>query len=324
MALAGAALVVASPVAAEQPAASPYTALRDADARLAAIAYRLVTANAALCREQQPVTGMVLHAIDQYPAADMAAVRAAFAFPAPVAVELVVPRSPAARAGVDANDGLAAIDGTLLAAPVAGKGITSATRDAAQARLAAGAPTAPVTLSLRRGADLLDRRVAPLAGCRAEFEVMAGNVLGASSDGRVIQVAGRLLEMFGDDDVAVVVAHELAHSVLRHRVRLEAAGVRWGLLAEVGRNARLFRTTETQADVLGAFLMRNAGYDPQIAVRFWREQGGKVDGGMFRSRTHPSSKDRAAAIADALAAMPADAPIPYAPPILMERDRPLE
>ena len=86
----------------------------------------------------------------------------------------------------------------------------------------------------------------------------------------------------------------------------------------------MFRLTEDQADLLGMHLMRNAGYDPQLAVRFWREHGGDVDGGLFRSRTHPSSKARAQAIADEIARIPAGAPIPYVPPILAERDRPLQ
>ena len=315
----------AAPAAADAPlAVSPYTALRDVDARLAAIAFRLATANAPLCRDLQPATGIVLHAIDQYPDGDRTAVRAAFAFPTPVSVELVVPGSPGERAGVTANDGLVTVRGAPVAAPAGGKAITSATRDAALARLADGAPDAAIAVTLARGEARLDRVVRPVPACRAEFEAMAGNVLGASSDGRVVQVAGRLLAMFDDDQVAVVVAHELSHAILRHRARLEAAGVTWGLLSELGRNGRLFRQTETEADILGAFLLRNAGYDPQSAVRFWREQGGKVDGGLFRSRTHPSSKDRAAAIAAALAAMPADAPAFYEPPVLAARDQPLQ
>ena len=298
----------------------PYAALREVDQRLADIAYRLTTANAPLCREQQPVFGLQLHAIDQYPAADRAAVVAAFGFPAPVAVELVVAGGPAARAGITRNDGVSAIDGARLPPPSTDGPPTAATRDAAQARLATGEPTAPVRLALLRGAAPFEADVRPVAGCRVEFEVLATRKLGASSDGRVVQVGAPLFARFGDEQIAVVVAHELAHAVLRHRARLEAAGVKWGLLAQFGRNARLFRTTEEEADVLGAFLLRNAGWDPQAAVRFWREEGSKIDGGMFHSRTHPSSKQRAAIIAQALAAMPADAsrsppsPVAAAPP----------
>ncbi|KQT31975.1 peptidase M48 family protein [Sphingomonas sp. Leaf412] len=318
------ALVAASPATAVSPDTAPYEGLRELDTRLARIAYRLVTANVALCREQQPVLGLTLHAIDQYPAADATAVRQVFGFPAPVAVELVVPGGPAAAAGVRADDGVTAIDGVALPVPAPSGDVTAATRDAAQARLAAVAPGTPVALSLRRGSIAQVASVRPVAGCRAEFEVLATTKLGASSDGRVVQVGAPLFLRFDDEQIAVVVAHELAHTILRHRIRLEAAGVKWGLLAQFGRNARLFRETETEADVLGAFLLRNAGWDAQAAVRFWRTQGAKIDGGMFHSRTHPSAKDRAATIERALAAMPAAAPIPYAPAILAQRDAPLQ
>ena len=296
-----------------------FEALRSEDARLATIAWRLVTANAALCRDQQPGTGLVLHASDQYAAEDAEAARAVFGFPTPVAVEWVVPGSPAARAGVVQNDGVAAIAGTPLTAPSA-KRNTSATRDAALARLAALPVGAPMALTLTDPRGTRRVSIPPTPACRSEFEVVAGPKLGASSDGHVVQVGARLMETYGDDDVAVVVAHELAHTILRHRARLEAAGVKWGLLGEFGRNARLFRDTETEADVLGAFLLRNAGWDPQNAIRFWQGPGKKVDPGMFRSRTHPSPKERARIIAEALAATAAGAPVPYLPPILTQRD----
>ncbi|WP_375271984.1 M48 family metalloprotease [Sphingomonas sp.] len=300
-----------------------FEALRAQDARLATIAWRLATANAALCRDRQPGTGLVLHALNQYAARDAAAARAVFGFSAPVAVEWVVPGSPAARAGVVQNEGVAALAGKPLAVPTIAHD-TSATRDAALAQLAALPVGAPVALTL---ADTrASRRVSiePLPACRSEFEVVAGPKLGASSDGHVVQVGARLMETYNDDDVAVVVAHELAHTILRHRARLETAGVKWGLFGEFGRNARRFRDTETEADVLGAFLLRNAGWDPQNAVRFWQGPGKKVDPGMFRSRTHPSPKDRARIIAEALAAMPASAPTPYLPPVLAQRDAALQ
>ena len=147
--------------------------------------------------------------------------------------------------------------------------------------------------------------------------------MAASSDGHTVQIGVRFFERYTDEEVAAVVAHELAHTVLRHRVRLEAAGVKWGLLSEFGRNGRLFRRTETEADLLGAALMRNAGYDPAVAVSFWRDHGGDVDGGLFRSRTHASSKDRAAAIDAEAARIPKDAGRNWTPPLLATRDQPL-
>lgn len=320
--LIGVGLLLSPVSAAAQMSERSLEALRGVDLRLATIAYRLTTANAPLCRDLQPTPGWALHAVDQYDAATVPAARKVFGFAAPVAVEAVVKRGPAARAGIAADDALVAIAGAPLAGP--GKGQGSATRDAALAQVAAQPAGRALSLTVRHRD--VDRVVTIPAspGCRSAFEVLLGPGMAATSDGRTVQVAVRFFERYDDEQVAVIVAHELAHTILRHRVRLEAAGVKWGLFSELGRNGRLFRRTEEEADRLGAVLMRNAGYDPQAAPRFWREHGRDVDGGLFRSRTHPSSSVRATLIQAELDAIPKDAGAVYRPPLLDSRDGPLE
>ncbi|MBJ6122033.1 M48 family metalloprotease [Sphingomonas sp. BT553] len=316
-------ITTALPASAQQIDAAGYEALRGIDLRLATIGHRLVTANAPLCSDLQPATGAVVHAIDQYDTGSRAAAKQVFAFAEPVSVEAVVPDAPVAKAGLIANDGVLAVADRPMPTPADPKATSAATRDAALAIIAAQPVGTPMRWRVSRGGAERTLTVTAPAGCRSSFEVMLGPKMEASSDGRVIQIGVRFFERYTDEQVAAVVAHELAHTVLRHRARLEAAGVKWGLLAEFGRNGRLFRRTEEEADLLGAALMRNAGYDPQIAVRFWRDHGGDVDGGLFRSRTHPSSKARADAIAAEVAKMPADRAILYRPPLLDTRDQPL-
>jgi hypothetical protein len=302
-----------------------FAAMREADLRLASIAWRLATANAALCRDVAPTPGLVVHAIDQYDPGVRKQLPALFGFEGPVAVEAVVPESAAAKTGVEADDTIEAVDGKPLSVSPAGANQAStATRDAAQRQIAAEPADHPLRLTLLRHGQRREVTIPAQPGCRSRFEMMMGPGLSASADGDIVQIGSRFFERFDDRMIAVVVAHEFSHNILHHRDRLDAAGVKRGLLSEFGRNGRLFRQTETEADLLGVILMRNAGYDPQDAVRFWREHGGEVDGGLFRSRTHPSSSARADAVAAEIAAIPANAPTPYRPALLDRAAAPLQ
>lgn len=315
---------VPAPVrAADREAAATFDALRQVDGRMAAIAYRLTTANAGLCRSLAPTPGWAIHSLGQYDPALRDQARTSFGFETPIAVEAVVPGSAAAKAGVHANDSIVSVDRRAIDSGRPGKDANSAARDAAVEEIANLPADRPLTIQLMRDGQTRTVTIPASPGCRSAFEVVLGPGMTASADGRIVQIGVRFFERYSDDEVAVVVAHELSHNILRHAARLDAAGVKRGLLAEVGRNGRLFRVTEDQADILGAYLLRNAGYDPQIAVRFWREHGGDVDGGLFRSRTHPSSTARAKALEAAIATMPAGHGF-YAPPLIAEADRPLQ
>ena len=315
-----AALVSPIETHAASDAAAGMEALRATDLRLAVIADRLVTANAALCRDLQPALGFAFQAIDQYAPGERPAARAVFGFETGVSVEAVVPGTPAA-ATLQANDSLVAVGDTPI--PPAGMGgATAATRDSAWAILAGQSPSAPLRLTVKRGGATLALSFVPRPACRAAFEVLPGRKTTAQSDGRIIQIGDGVMAQYTDEQLAVVVAHELAHIVLRHRARLEAAGVKWGLLSDFGKNARLFRQTEEEADLLSVALLRNAGYDPRIASDFWRTVGAGFGDGLA-SPTHQSAKARATAIDAEIARIPADAPTPYLPAVLATRDQPL-
>jgi hypothetical protein len=121
-----------------------------------------------------------------------------------------------------------------------------------------------------------------------------------------------------EGEMAGVMAHELSHVALRHgtaqatkaqkyAIGAGIAGILGTILAgpAVGQMAQLpvgvyflkfSREYETEADLLGARIMANAGYDPRDLANVFRTleaQGG--GGGGFLS-DHPSSSDRYARI----------------------------
>lgn len=318
------ALPAAASPAAEAPPAAFFETLRTADLRLATIAYRLTTANAALCDRLQPQIGMPIHALTQYGPAVRTVAITTFGFETTVGVEAVVPGGPAARAGVRANDSIVTINDAVQP-PLPGMDAPegAGTRDAAEAAIAASPIAKPLQLTILRGGQRLPVAITPVAGCRSRFEVLLGSGLDASADGSVVQIGEKFFDGYTDDEIAVVVAHELSHNILRHRDRLDAAKINRGLLAELGRNGRLIRETEDQADLLGIYLLANAGYDPMSAPAFWRQKGGRIDGGLFRSRTHASSKARAEVLEVAARQIAATPGRPIIPPVVATRDVPL-
>jgi hypothetical protein len=288
------------------------------DLRLAATSERLMAANYHLCRRQMPLTGILIHSRDQYRSESPAG----FAN-GPVAVAGVVPGSPAA-ATLQAGDGLVVIGNTRTAdlrkegeAPV---------RDAAFAALADSPLTRPVAVTIARNGSQQTVDVTPVPGCRALVEIRAADTFDAKTDGRVVQISYGLTAAASEEQLAATFAHELAHVVLEHRRRLEAAGVEKGLLGEFGRNQQLNRQVEVEADRLSVHLLANAGYDPAIAPAFWRSQLGRRVGHMIlRSTTYPSPEDRARLIEREIADHLIRPGAPSWPGHLLERrDRPFE
>lgn len=86
--------------------------------------------------------------------------------------------------------------------------------------------------------------------------------------GKVVVLTGLLEIVKSDDQLAAVIAHEVAHALAHHaseRIARERT-VGNGLL-----RLSYNRQQETEADHIGLFLMTFAGYDPEEAVQFWKE-----------------------------------------------------
>lgn len=310
--------LLAAPLASAAPnaAPSPYAALAATEARVAAIGFRLTTANAAWCSVQQPQFGWIWGDPRLYDGARRAEALTAYGAndASHAFIAAVAPASPAASAGLSVGDPVVVID----AAPVPdGENDHPFARiTAIEALLAARPVYTAVELDAGAGRTV---RVTPVPGCTSDFRVEAQNKPGAIADGRLVLVNQGLAEFARDDaELAAAIAHELAHNILRHRARLDAAGVDRGLGKQFGRSARLFRQTEVEADRLSVWLLAGAGYDPGAAARFWSKFGQRKGRPLFQASTHPGWRDRVAALdaeADAIAAALA-AGQPLRPPLV--------
>jgi hypothetical protein len=293
------------------------SALRQQDERLLRIAEPIMAGNVQLCDRTMPDLGVALQSTDQYSHGTPPP------FAAPVAFAAVLPGSAAARAGIGRDDGLLTIDGRAIAKRADLQ--ASPLRDSALAMLVDHPAGTPLALGVVHGGERREIVLAVNQECRAQAEILAGNGTIARSDGRVVQISYGLATRASDDQLSAIFAHELAHSILHHRDRLSAADVKKGLLGEFGRNRRLNRAAEVEADLLSVHLLANAGIDPHVAPALWRSKFGQgLSGGIFHDRAHPSAEARAQALDAEIAQHIGSARPSYPAHLLDKRTQPLK
>lgn len=272
----------------------------DLDERVATIGQRLAVSSRAWCRDRQWLPGITLGV--ENPAVASRAGRTRLQV-------LVLARAldgPAMRAGIAANDPIETVDGQPLPAVTAASGGSftgmEQARDAFEAAFADGS----ARLGVRRAGREITIDVRGEQGCASRFLILPSGRLNAFANGRSVQVTSRLAEQIErEDELAAILAHEFAHHVLRHRAQLDASGVERGFMSNFGRNARLIRATEEEADRLSVWLLDRAGYDPRAAVRFLRWLGRRD---LFGSPTHGGWRGRVARLEAEIVAMRAAGP----------------
>jgi predicted Zn-dependent protease len=138
--------------------------------------------------------------------------------------------------------------------------------------------------------------------------------------GKVVVYTGILPVARDDAGLAVVLAHEIAHAVARHGSERMSQGLlyelggmalsealknrpeatqqlfmqSYGVGAQVGLLLPYSRLHEKEADRLGLIFMAMAGYDPRVAVDFWKRMSSAQEGQSPPEllSTHPADATR--------------------------------
>jgi len=165
-----------------------------------------------------------------------------------------------------------------------------------------------------------------IAGYQWEFNLVENKEVNAwcLPGGKVVVYTGILPVAQGEEGLAVVMAHEIAHAVAEHgnermsqgllaqfggMALSEALSTRpaatrnlwmtvYGVGAQYGAILPYSRLQENEADRLGLIFMAMAGYDPNEAVNLWQRMSAQKSGAappQFLS-THPSDAARIANI----------------------------
>lgn len=187
------------------------------------------------------------------------------------------------------------------------------------------------------------RRIVPFApecnprakGWRWEVNLIGSRQVNAfcMPGGKIAFYYGILSELqLDDDEVAMVMGHEVAHALLEHAreqmgknivttgtLRLGAALLGLGNLGDLGAqigsqllSLKFSRDDESEADALGLVMAARAGYDPKSGVSLWQKMAAANRGAppAFLS-THPSGPTR---IKDIEARLPQVSPLFQAAP----------
>ncbi|MDY6922406.1 MAG: M48 family metallopeptidase [Pseudomonadota bacterium] len=290
-----------TPPLSDSPAAR-LEGLTQLDVRVANVAWRLALANADLCPVNHPRAGWTLQSANQYGAElrPLAIRRYGLEGDLP-GVLAAPPDSPAARAGLAPGDLILAVDGRTLAPGAAG----AESYDGLEANLAvldAALSRGPARLSVRRDGVVREVRLDPVLACANPAEVRVGGGSAAiSRTGRILVPADMATLAETDDQLAFLIAHELAHAVLEHSPPPAQPGVRGAANARLTLRRGRTGGAEADADRLGLYLLARAGFDARLAteflVRFAEQQSlpdspqiSLVSGSLYRS---PNGRRRA-------------------------------
>jgi len=279
-------------------------------ARIDNVAFRIRVANRQFCRTVAAQIGLRAATVRSLPKEYRYQVGEALNIDLTVpAVIAVADRSPAFTAGIKRGDQVLALDGKPVPPENAQHWIDDYLK---------GNGMTPVTVNLRRGGADMALTVSPVMGCAMPIQIGSKDAAksrakGAAkerstSDKLVISSAAVALAKT-DDQLAIVIGHELAHANLGHvqkRVqnawlgKLGGAAIDGGFLlggiythgafrrhfGKVG--AKAYGTAfEREADYVGAYYAARAGYDISSAAEIWRALRGTSFAG-----NHPVSPAR--------------------------------
>lgn len=244
--------------------------------RVYRIAAPLITKNAVLCRTQaRPLLGFTAKNQFSYPAELTASARRTLGLNEKLQVMQVLDGSGAMRAGLARGDLLQSVQDIVI--PEGPQAETEAARLLAPALK----NLSEIRITVLRRGQPLSLQVPLTLACAFAIDIGNAPHLNAYSDGRRIMLTRGLLEALpADEEVAVIVAREIAHNVLQHARQLQQTATVSGVIdsllplkpdpASYAGSNGIKATPEKmdqEADRLALFMLARAGYDPLSLAR---------------------------------------------------------
>jgi hypothetical protein len=271
--------------------------------RLYRVGYPLLKAAAPMCEgRHRPGFGYLLISRFDFSKEMRPAASRVFKVDDSLRVHQLLPGGPAERAGMQVGDQLLKLDNFRVR------------RQAGEEQrlnkyLKQGSPSAPRHFTVSRAGRLVSLTVQPDVVCDYGLGVVNADAVNALADGDNVIVTKAMMRFTEtDQELSLVVAHELAHNTMQHvqakrtnaaggfiiDVLAAAAGVNTqGLFQNIAGNA-YSREFEAEADHVGLYIMARAGLPIEGAANFWRRMAAEYPASIATNHaaSHPASAER--------------------------------
>jgi len=282
--------------------------------RLQAVASKIVTNGTELCTDKVgPYFGLTAWSREDFGKEWHDVVQSRFGVGDAASISSIAPGSAADQAGVKAGDVVLSVNGWT---PPVGKGAVDKLMEKLTAE---GKFSMPLELVVRRGAEEVKLSMIPGQACDFRVRLSPDDVKNAYADGKNIVIYKGMMDFFRtDEEVALVVSHELAHNAMKHidaKKTNAMVGGLVGLLLDVAAAAGGINTNgdftrlgsnvgagvysvafEQEADYVGLYFMANAGYKIDDAAGFWRRMATTNSKAITMKSSHPTTPERFIAI----------------------------
>ena len=220
----------------------------------------------------------------------------------------VAPGSAAAQAGLVAGYRLLAVDSTpVLVGRNAIDDLSAKIPSANDKR------TTPYRLTVRRGDTTSTIDINPHLSCAYTPIATPEDMVNAYADGHSIFITAGIMRFLPDDnDLAVVVAHEIAHDAMRHidaQMKNSLIGALLGAVVDVAAATQGVNTDfasqgaklgsmvfsqdfEREADYVGLYILALGRRPYGQAANLWRQIGAANPGSIKFATSHPTTAER--------------------------------
>ncbi|WP_338666725.1 M48 family metallopeptidase [Pseudodesulfovibrio methanolicus] len=270
--------------------------------RLSEVSLPVLAHGVGLCGDRVTYyLGMDTNSIDNVPKEWRQAYKDALGLDERVKVTRVFAHTPAADAGFRAGDVILMINGEKVEA---GDDAYEEFSSQLQEQLDTGET---VSFWIERDGAPMTLNAIPAKRCDYAVLMSDDTVVNAYADGdSVVVTKGMMGYVESDDELALVVGHEMGHNVMGHISKKTGnrfiGAVLDGLLAGVtGVYTNNFANAagmlysqefEQEADYMGVYFMERAGFDSTGAPNFWRRMGADNPYAISHATTHPTSAYR--------------------------------